>query len=148
MYIYIYIYIYTIYTYTYIHLYTYILLDSYRRSLFVILHKCAHRVKNNNVSLARLLLKSFLDFTKCQCLQLFPVSLDKKSLASKESKSSTIFGYFFCRWLRVLSIWWRAIVCGSSDFSMIPGAPYVASLWYYFAIFTLWFLWNVMATLL
>ena len=104
IYIHIYIYIYTIYTYTYIHLYTYILLDSYRRSLFVILHKCAHRVKNNNVSLARQLLKSFLDFTKCQCLQLFPMSLDKKSLASKESKSSTIFGYFFCRSLRVLSI--------------------------------------------
>ena len=66
------------------------LLDLYRKSVFVILNECAHRVKGSNVQLTKQSLRNFLGFTRCNCLELFLVSFDRKSLAFESSKESDV----------------------------------------------------------
>ena len=50
--------------------------------------ECAHVVNDSKVWLAEQLRKKFLDFTRCHCLQQFPLFLDKMFLAVQSSKES------------------------------------------------------------
>ena len=68
IYIYIYVYKYT-YTYTYIHLYTYMHIHIY-------------------TSFSKDVFCNFLEFTRCNCLQMFPVFLNKNFFAFQSSKKS------------------------------------------------------------
>ena len=51
-------------------------------------NECFDIVKDSNVQLTEQLLKSFLDFTRCHCLQLFLVFLDNKFFAFQSNKTS------------------------------------------------------------